>query len=803
MTLWRGVARYALALALTGLALAARFAMVGLLPQAGFPFLSFFPAVLITTFVAGIGPGLLASGLSILAAWYWFMGDPAGFGAMGHADLVALAFFSGVLLVDCVVIQVMNTALRRAHRAERQVRDTGDRVRLVLDKLSAHVALLDADGTLREVNEAPLAAYGLRREDLVGRRLWDLPWWTAGPQGGDAVREAVGRAARGEVVRRDIEVRRRDGAAMTADFQLAPLEDGEGPPRSLVACVVDVTARVQALVDLEHSRAEALSAAAAAERERRLLDATFNTVPAGIIVADAQGRLLRMNRANRRIWGIAPYSDTIDGYGEWKGWWAGDSPRAGQRIQAHEWGLARSVLHGEECHDIVEVEPFDRPGQRRVTMLASAPVLDPAGHIVGGVVVQVDITERIEAERALRETDRQKDTFLATLSHELRNPLAPIRAAAHVLRLSALPGERARNAVAVIERQGTQLTRLVDDLLDISRLNFGNLRLRREPADLREVVRSALEVGGACLEASGHALQVDLPEAPVEAEVDAARLAQCVSNLVNNACKFMPPPGRVDVTLATRGSDQGPEAVIRVRDTGQGIAPDMLPRVFELFAQEHRSGHSGNAGLGIGLALTRRLVELHGGRVDARSAGPGRGAEFEITLPMRAPAAPPPPPAAPALALAASDAAAAAAAPQAPPDPAPAPAPARAPEASTVLVVDDNTDAADTLQLLLEMQGLTVVTAGDGAGALAQARRHHPGVVVLDIGLPDMTGYEVARRLRAEAGEGERPVLIALTGWGQAADRARAAEAGFDHHLTKPADPDRLAAILRSHLQPA
>ncbi len=447
--------RYALAVGLTGLALAIRLALVGLLPAQGFPFLSFFPAVLITTFVAGLGPGLLASGLSIAAAWYWFMGLPSTFAGLQVSDFIALAFFSAVLAVDCVVIQVMNNALARAHRAERQVRETGDRLRLVLDKLSAQVALLDPDGTLREINEAPLVLHGLQREDLVGRCLWELPCWAGDPVRQQRVREAVARAARGETVRDDAQITARGGETMTVDCQLAPLAGDDGAVQALVASFVDVTPRVRALADLEQSRAEAVSAAAAAERERRLLDATFNTVPAGIIVADAQGRLLRMNRANRRIWGIAPYSESIEGYGEWKGWWAGDSPRAGQRILPHEWGLARAVMHGEECTDIVEIEPFDRPGQRLVTLLSAAPVLDPAGRTVGGVVVQVDISERIEAERALREADRQKDTFLATLSHELRNPLAPIRSAAQVLRLSPQPDPRRR-------RRGRRLGRRRD-----------------------------------------------------------------------------------------------------------------------------------------------------------------------------------------------------------------------------------------------------------------------------------------------------------------------------------------------------
>lgn len=498
-----GVARYLVALVLFAAALASRFALTGFLPTQGFPFLTFFPAVMLSAWIAGLGPGLVCSALSIGGAWYYFIPPADAFLPLSRPDTVALLFFSAVLLIDCVIIHVMNQALK---------------------------------------------------------------------------------------------------------------------------------SRAQAMADLEQSRAQAVAAAEQAERERSLLDATFDTVPAGIIVADAQGRLLRMNRATEKIWGLAPFSHNVDGYGEWKGWWADGSPRTGERIQPHEWGLARA-LRGEHCHDIVEVEPFGRPGQRLVTLLSAAPVLDAAGRIIGGVVVQVDITDRIQAENALREADRQKDTFLATLSHELRNPLAPIRAAALVIRLSHLPDERARNAAAVIERQGAQLTRLVDDLLDTSRLKFGNLQLQPEEVDLREVIDSAIETSRPLIQASGHEFSLRMPDQPVTVDVDVTRVAQCVSNLVNNACKFTPGPGgRVSVTLEVL--EEG-WACVRVQDNGLGIAPHMLAKVFELFEQERRTGPHANTGLGIGLALTRRLIGMHRGKVIARSEGEGRGSQFEIFLPLK------------------------------------------------------------------------------------------------------------------------------------------------------------------------
>ncbi len=621
--------RYTLAIALFGLALVARFSLMGILPDQGFPFLTFFPAVILVAFLAGFGPGLLAAVLSIVAAWYYFIPPGDAFAGLSMPDVVALVFFSAILLVECVVIDLMNRALDGVHRTQRLLRASEHRVRHVLDRLFVAAGVLDLDGTLRELNEAALQLGPLDRKAAAGCKLWDLPWWDRDALRQARVQDAIDRAGRGETVRFDIALGPASAERRTVDFQVAPLYDPQDRVVALVACAVDVTPRLQALADLERSRAQALEAAHAAERERQVLDATFNAVPAGIIVADASGRLVRMNRATERIWGLAPYSTDIDGYGEWKGWWAGDSPRAGQRIASHEWGLARS-LRGEHCTDVVEVEPFGRPDERLVTQLSSAPVLDPQGRVVGGVVVQVDITARIEAERALREADRQKDTFLATLSHELRNPLAPIRAGAHVIALSPMADERLRRAAAVIERQSALLTRLVDDLLDVSRLKFGNLVLQTIRVDVRRVVEAAVETSRPQIDAAGLDFRLRLPDAPLLVQVDEARLAQCVSNLLNNACKFTPAPGRITLQVQAAGEDR---VSVCVSDTGQGIAPDMLGKIFELFAQERRSGMGGNTGLGIGLALTRRLVEIQGGEIRVHSAGPGQGARFEILLP--------------------------------------------------------------------------------------------------------------------------------------------------------------------------
>lgn len=553
--------------------------------------------------------------------------------------LVALLFFLLVVVIGWGVVRRVQRARESLQKARDELNLTEHRLRSVLDQLFVAVGILDLDGTVRDVNPAGAALVGLRPDQLLGRKLWEMPWWAGQSERQEGLRRAVEQAAAGSSVRYDEQLTTSDGTALTLDFQLAALREPDGRITALVASGIDVTARVRALGELEQSRAEAVEAA------------------------------------------------------------------------------------------------------------------------------------------------QRKDAFLATLSHELRNPLAPIRSAAQVLQRSTLPDERARNAVAVIERQGAQLSRLVDDLLDASRLKFGSLQLQREAVDLRQVIDSAIETSRPQIQASGHAFSLRMPGQPLPVEVDATRLAQCVSNLVDNACKFTPRPGQVAVEVDA--IDPG-WAVVRVRDNGRGIAPDMLDKVFELFEQGQRAGGEGNPGLGIGLALTRQIVEMHGGGVNARSAGEGQGSEFEIVLPLQPVAIPAPAPA--------------------PPQATQAPAASEADAEARILVVDDNADAASTLELLLEMQGFSVVTAVDGGSAMAAATAHRPRVVILDIGLPDMTGYEVARRIRQAARDGgwpHRPLLIALTGWGQARDRERAFEAGFDHHLTKPADPDKLAALVHEHLQPA
>ena len=363
----------------------------------------------------------------------------------------------------------------------------------------------------------------------------------------------------------------------------------------------------------------------------------------------------------------------------------------------------------------------------------------------------------------LQEEDRRKDEFLAMLAHELRNPLAPVQVAVQLLQQGKGSAASDHHAHEVIARQTRHMARLVDDLLDLSRITRGKIELRRERVDLHALIRRATDLAQPQVLAKRHQLVVELSDGPMWIDADPVRIEQVLANLINNAAKYTDPGGVVTVQASRLGG--GLELV--VRDTGIGIAPEMLAGIFELFVQEKRASDRSQGGLGIGLTLVKQLVELHGGVVSAHSEGFGKGSEFRVRLPvptdMREEAAPP--------------------------------APQQSAGSLRVLVVDDNVDAADTLAELLESWGHVVRSAHDGLQGLEEAQRFEPDVVLLDIGLPRMDGLEVARRLRSRPGE-PRTVLVALTGYGQAEDRARSLEAGFDHHLTKPVDLDTLVRVL-------
>ncbi len=372
------------------------------------------------------------------------------------------------------------------------------------------------------------------------------------------------------------------------------------------------------------------------------------------------------------------------------------------------------------------------------------------------------------ASEAIRESDRRKDDFLAVLAHELRNPLAPMQNAVHYLRQRGMAQPDERKAIDMLGRQVQSMTRMIDDLLDISRISRDKLELRKQPVELAAFVHLALETSRPFIELCGHELTVALPAGPVHLEGDSTRLAQVVANLLNNAAKYTRDGGHIELSA----EQQGPEIAIRVRDDGVGIAPDMLSRIFDPFTQVDSSLERSRGGLGIGLALVKRLVQMHGGTVEASSAGLGQGSEFVIRIPAF-----PQPEVAPVRQAYDGETY------------------PRVAGALRILVVDDNRDSANSLAMVLRLDGYEVLTAYDGPSALQVASDTRPQVILQDLGMPGMSGYEVAQRLSQQTST-LTPVLFALSGYGTAEDKQHSAQAGFSNHLTKPVDLDVLQGLL-------
>jgi PAS domain S-box-containing protein len=544
-------------------------------------------------------------------------------------------------------------------------------------------------------------------------------------------------------------------------------------------------ARALAEARAEVDRAKAIHLESArqrleAEEARRLLEAVVNQIPAGVLLAEApSGRTLLANRRVSAILGHdALATRDIEDFAAYTAVHADGRPFA-----ANEYALTRA-LAGEAVLD--EEILYNHPdGERRVLSASAAPVYDAEGRIVAAVNAFSDITGRKRVEEQNRQllvrerearaeaevANRSKDEFLAMLGHELRNPLSPIVTALQLMRLRG--DESLLKERMLIERQVHHLIRLVDDLLDVSRITRGKIELKRERIEIAEIVGKGIEMVSPLIEQRQHTLRVDVPRHGLAVEADAVRLSQVVANLLNNAAKYTEPHGLLTV-VAER---EGDLLVLRVRDTGIGLSPEMLPRVFDLFVQEHQALDRAQGGLGLGLAIVRVLVELHGGTVEAHSAGHGQGSELVVRLP----------------ALPAMEEEVERAEPGAPA--ADREAEAAAGDGLRILIVDDNADAAELLATSVERMGHRAEVAHDGPQGLAAAARFHPEVALLDIGLPVMDGYELAGHLRALPGlAGVR--LIAVSGYSQETDLERAAAAGFESYLVKPIRLERLAEVL-------
>jgi PAS domain S-box-containing protein len=549
------------------------------------------------------------------------------------------------------------------------------------------------------------------------------------------------------------------GQQCVIDFAIEPIRDKQGQVIGVSGTAIDVT---------ERRDSKEATARLNAELHQRIheLQTILDIAPVGINVAqDPECKTITSNRALAEMLGM-PYGENV----------SKSRPdfekvtyrvfRGEQEVPVDQLPMQRAARRGVEANgDILTIERGD--GSKIDVLVCAKPVRDNQGCIQGAVGICVDVTAHRKAEMGLRDANRQKDEFLAVLAHELRNPLAPIRGAVQLLRLfgSSVPDKGL--AIEVIDRQVDTLARLVDDLLDVSRFTRGKIAVRKELLEVSSTIQRAIDTTLPLIHARGQTLSVSLSNEPLYVEGDSTRLEQVFCNLLNNAAKFMAQGGRIEVSCRrTEG-----QAAVHIRDHGRGLAAETIPLLFEPFYQVDQGLARSEGGLGLGLALAKQLVELHGGRIEAQSAGVGSGSEFVVRLPLAKPTS------SSRSQLEAKSSTA-------------------ANGGLRILIVDDSPDAVTTMKLLLEVRGHDPRTASDGPEALAIFAEFRPQVILLDIGLPGMDGYEIAKRVR-KTEPGEHVKIIATTGYGREEDRLRATEAGFDFHLTKPVNFKTLEELLQ------
>jgi len=639
----------------------------------------------------------------------------------------------------------------------------------------APIPILVARGTDFVVERMNRAALAASKYDLLGKPLFDaLPELVS--QGFAERMKRVLETGRPDVGREAVVRLERDGRLEDRRFTFvcAPLDLGPDPRVIIVA--QDVTEHVEARAALEASEAryrdifdgvdvsiwvadlqavlamlDELSAAGVED-----LRAHFARHPEFLRQALGHVSIVDVNGATLRLFGARDKEELARSLG-----------RIFVAESWHAFGEMLIAVHGQRGLVRTDAVACTLAGERRELMLTVAPL--PAAPRPSRVLVTMtDITDRKRMEQALRETDRQKDEFLATLAHELRNPLAPLRSSVDLLR--AVPGDMPESVIDIIERQVEYLVRLADDLFESSRIRQGAYDLRMERLLLSDVLRDALETSRPLIQSGGHELVVRVPDEPLWIDGDRMRLAQIFANLLNNAARYTPEPGRI--VLEVEPSDSQVE--VRLTDTGVGIPAEAMPKLFTMFGRYRGEDEPDVAGLGIGLALARQLAEMHGGSIEAHSEGRGKGSTFTVRLPLSVATRHAPPP------LQDSE---------------------RSIEGRRILIVEDDRDTAESLKLILEANGADVRVATSGPKALATFASFAPEAVLLDIGLPGMDGYEVARRLRAEFPQ-HQALIVALTGWGRAEDVERARDAGFDEHLVKPVDIDALRRLLSRNADP-
>jgi PAS domain S-box-containing protein len=661
-------------------------------------------------------------------------------GSLVHVSVATAALRDDAGAITGLMAVITNITDRK--RAEEALLQSERRFARFMQQLPGLAWIKDLKGRYVYVNDAAEAAFQTSRAELYGRTdLEVFPRETA-----ERFRENDCRALEsGTGVQVTETLEHANGIVHVSLVSKFPISGPSGEPELVGGMAIDITELKQAEQVLEES-----------ERRFRQLAESINEV---FWMSNPETtEILYISPAYERVWGRTCAS-------------LREHPRSFlDAVLADDRERVRAAALDQHARG----EPTDleyrisRPdGTIRWIRDRGFPVKDAAGRVYRFVGIAEDTTEKKQAEEALKEANRRKDEFLATLAHELRNPLAPIRTGLELMKLAGDDRQVIDDARGLIERQLAQMVRLIDDLLDVSRITRGRLELRTQRIPLAAAVQVALEATGGFIESCGHELSVELPPEPIELDADLTRLAQVFSNLLNNAAKYTEQGGRI--WLSAEAHDG--EVVVRVRDTGIGIPAELLPDVFEMFTQVDQSLERSRGGLGIGLTLARRLVEMHKGTIEARSGGAGLGSEFIVRLP------------------------AARGSPASEPSPCGAGTRPAGRANRKILVVDDNRDAALTLSKLLRRMGNDVQTVHDGEEAVDAASAFRPELVLLDIGLPKLNGYDAARQIRDQSW-GKDMILVALTGWGQDDDRRRSREAGFDHHLVKPVDPDALVRLL-------
>lgn len=743
------------------------------------PFITIYGAVAAAVWFGGHRPALLATALGYLGCNYFFM-EPRGTIALAETyQLIGLISY----LVTCSLIigfgESTRIALRRAEvsrrdslarqkklerevkvreQAAKELRRAEEQTRSVVENVLDGIVTIDAQGIVQSFNPAAERLFGYPASEVIGQNVKSLmpepysfghdTYLANYLQTGEAKIIGIGREVAG---------RRKDGSTFPMDLAVSEFRLGEG--RYFTGIVRDIT---------ERKRNEDEVRRLNQELQNRLDEWTtvLNMIPVGVGIAhDPQCRRITHNPYISKLLGVQAWENASLSV-------PADERTASYAVQRDGKDLSPDQMPMQLACTGVDVQDFEcdlvRKGQPPIRLICSArPLRDAEGRIRGSVGTSLDITPRREFEDALKDADRHKDEFLATLSHELRNPLAPLRNALELVRQGSSDPVLIERARKIMERQVGQMIRLVDDLLDVSRISHGKMELRKKRIELSETLRDAVETSRPLIDSFGHELTLCLPQAPIYLNADPVRLAQVFSNLLNNAASYTKAGGNIQLAA----EQQGNQVVVSVKDNGIGITSEALPHIFEMFSQATPVLERSHGGLGIGLSLVKGVVDLHGGGIEARSDGLEKGSEFVVRLPVLV---------------------------EKQEEPVKREGDFDEPlhlAKRRILVADDLKDSTDSLAMLLRMSNHEVHTAYDGEEAVAAAEQFRPEAILLDIGMPKLNGYDACRRIR-EQPWAKDVLLIAVTGWGQDEDRRRTLEAGFNVHLVKPVKTRDLMQVL-------